>query len=149
VLALRSTHRGRSEFALGSRHEVVTGRKARATSRKANAGRVSLLCSNAERTDGEWIRSRSCETVAASVVGRTFCHTRPCASLRASTIMRSELTKKTTRPKLRCSRVVGDCARRRKRNPRPGWFRRGCLNGVPKSFGGPGGLGRFSARGFL
>src|SRR5262245_5401022 len=63
----------------------------RATSRKANVGRLSLPRSNAERTDGEWSSSRSRKTVAASVVGRRFCHTRLYASIRESTIMRSEL----------------------------------------------------------
>jgi hypothetical protein len=59
---------------------------ARATSRKANAGRLSLLRCNAERTNEEWTRSRSCRTVSDSVVGRVFSDTRLWASFRASTM---------------------------------------------------------------
>ena len=62
----------------------------RAISRNANAGRLSLPRSNADRTDGEWTTSRSRRTVP--VPRRCgFGHNRRCASLRASTIMRSEV----------------------------------------------------------
>ena len=46
------------------------------TARRANASNVSLLCSKADRMDGEWTSSRNRITVAASVrcVGGKFCH---------------------------------------------------------------------------
>jgi hypothetical protein len=76
--------------------------------------------------------SRSCETVAASVVGRTLCHTRPCASLRAST-MGSELIKKQRGQNSGVPEMVGSIA---KENPAQAVVSSGgCLSGVPKSLG--------------
>ena len=63
----------------------------RATSRNANAGRVSLPRSNAERTDGESTSSRSCKTIISKMGWGRFWHNRLLASFRDWTRTRSEL----------------------------------------------------------
>jgi hypothetical protein len=58
-----------------------------------NAGNVSLLLCNADRTEGEWTSSRTRVTVAASGklrVGCRFCPIKFFAVLMAASIMRSE-----------------------------------------------------------
>src|SRR6266478_1290418 len=71
---------------------------ARSTSRNANVRSVSLLRSKADRIAWERTSSRNRITVAASVrlcVGGKFCRSKSCATLMASTIVRSELMKGT------------------------------------------------------
>ena len=76
----------------------------RATSRNANAGRVSLPRSNAERTDGESTSSRSCKTIAASVrwAGEDF-GTTDCSPALGIGLVRDRNSYKTTRPELQRS----------------------------------------------
>src|SRR5262249_38344135 len=72
----------------------------RSTARNANAKNVSLLRSNADRIACERTSSRNRNTVAASVrlcAGGRFWLRRFCATLMASTIMRSELIGTKTR----------------------------------------------------
>jgi hypothetical protein len=72
----------------------------RSTARNANAKSVSLLRSKADRIACERTSSRNRSTVAASVrlcAGGRFWLRRFCATLKASTIMRSELMERKTR----------------------------------------------------
>jgi len=66
--------------------------------RNANVRSVSLLRSNADRIAWEQTSSRNRITVAASVklcAGGKFCSSKSCATLMASTIVRSELMRGT------------------------------------------------------
>jgi hypothetical protein len=74
------------------------------TARNANARNVSLLCSNADCTEGERTRSRTRITVATSRrlgVDGGFRHSKYCAILIASTITRSEFMRE------KCARNAG------------------------------------------
>jgi hypothetical protein len=78
-------------------HLVAGTETTRSTARNANARSVSLLRSNADRIEGEWTSSRTRVTVAASgrlYAGGRFCDRKVCATLMASTIVRSELMRK-------------------------------------------------------
>jgi hypothetical protein len=80
-----------------SRSDSDRSESTRSTARKANVVSASLLRSKADRMEGERMTSRNRKTVAASVrlfLGGKFWHSRTCATLRASTITRSELMRK-------------------------------------------------------